>query len=106
MLPVFWITWSAVTLLAFIPRYSELPEFVSFNDLLNHAVAFFTLTILLAFAYSHITFREIIFYLLFYAIMIEAVQYFLPTRHASLSDIVADSTGLFIALLLIKRLRI
>lgn len=105
MLPVFWLTWSAVTLLAFIPSYAELPDLVSFSDLLNHAVAFFVLTLLLSFTYTFMNLRQIAMLTLLYAVFIEAVQYFLPTRHASFADIIADSVGMLIALAVIKHLR-
>lgn len=86
--------------MAFVPNYNALPDFVSFSDLLNHAVAFCVLFILMQVAYSEHSHKERIILLLIYAIFIEAVQYFLPHRFASVSDIIADSVGLSIGYLL------
>ena len=86
-----------ISYLAFLPNYDNLPEVASFSDILNHTLAFFVLYILLDF--SQITtkvYKKILFFL-FYAIFIEVVQYFLPTRCADFYDIVADTSGVFLA---------
>jgi VanZ family protein len=88
-----------ISTLAFIPDYSGLPPVVSFNDKLNHASAFAVLLFLYRFAFFH-TMQRILISLLFYAIFIEIVQAFLPTRTASIEDIFADSIGLVIGMLL------
>ena len=92
----------SITILAFLPNYDALPPIVSFSDLLNHAVAFFVLFILFREAHPKLQVSYRIVLLLFYAIFIEVVQYFLPTRFSSFSDILADSFGLLLAYLFHK----
>ena len=96
------MAFTAITILAFLPNYDNLPDIVSFSDLLNHAIAFTTLAVLLQKAYITLPYSKIILLLSFYAITIEVVQNFLPTRVASLSDIVADVTGLLLAFIILK----
>ncbi len=90
---------TAITILAFLPNYNALPVFLSFSDLLNHTIAFIVLYLLLAGAYPLLEWKYFIFLLLLYALWIEGVQYFLPTRCASWSDIAADSVGLLLGYL-------
>lgn len=87
--------WISITVLAFLPDYSHLPDAASFSDLLNHSAAFCLLYLLYRFSYPHTT-RQIIGLLFFYALFIEAVQAFLPTRCASIEDVVADTVGMAI----------
>lgn len=91
-----------ITTLAFLPNYDNLPDVVSFSDILNHALAFFVLYIL--FEYSDFTQKSTFKFSLFlvYAIFIEVVQYFLPTRCADFYDVVADLSGVMLAYFLIK----
>lgn len=98
---LFYVALTAVTILAFLPNYDALPPFVSFSDLLNHAFAFSVLYILLTKAHPALSAMQVVLPLLLYAVWIETVQYFLPTRYAAWSDIAADSVGLLIAYLLI-----
>jgi VanZ family protein len=95
---VFYIVLSAVSVLAVLPDYDALPPIVSFSDLLNHAVAFFVLYLLLRCAHPHLTRNHALLLLFGYALLIEAVQYFLPTRYAAFSDVAADAAGLLAAL--------
>lgn len=95
----FFIALIAISTLAFLPDYSALPPIVSVSDLINHGVAFTVLTLLYRFSYTHSP-QKILFFLFSYALFIEFVQAFLPTRCASLEDIVADSVGLLIGMLL------
>jgi VanZ family protein len=88
-----------ISTLAFIPDYSGLPPIASFSDKLNHTAAFTVLFLLYRFAFTHST-QRILMSLLFYALFIEVVQAFLPTREASLEDIFADSIGLVLGILL------
>jgi VanZ family protein len=97
----------AISILAFLPDYSALPSIVSISDLINHCIAFTVLTLLYRFAYTHSP-QKTLFFLFSYALFIEFVQAFLPTRCASLEDVMADSVGLLIGMVLsswIKRLR-
>lgn len=88
-----------ISTLAFLPDYSGLPPIASFSDKLNHAAAFTVLLLLYHFAFTH-SMQRILSSLLFYAVFIEFVQAFLPTRTASIEDIFADSIGLAIGVLL------
>ncbi len=90
-----------ISVLAFLPDYSELPPIVSINDLLNHTVAFIVLTLLFSLSFTH-QWKHILSVLFLYALFIESVQSFLPTRCASIEDIVADSIGMLIAYLIYK----
>ena len=90
-----------ITTLAFLPDYDALPPIVSFSDLLNHTVAFFVLYILTHLAYPKLAAYYVIIILVAYGGFIELVQYFLPTRFASWSDIAADSVGLLLAFIII-----
>ena len=98
---LFYITLIAITGLAFLQNYDALPPIVSFDDLLNHTVAFTVLFLLFRHAHPTLLTKHIVITLLSYAILIEAVQYFLPTRCASWSDIAADGTGLVIGYLIL-----
>lgn len=102
---VFYITLAAVTLLAFLPNYDALPPIVSFSDLLNHTVAFAVLYVLFTQAHPSLLTKHTVFALLFYAVLIEAVQYFLPTRYASGSDIIADAAGVLTGYLILFQLK-
>ena len=94
----------SVTILAVLPDYNALPPIVSVSDLLNHAAAFSVLSLLYSFAYSH-TQKQITVTLISYGVMIEAVQAFLPTRYASIEDIIADSLGILVGLTLMKLIK-
>ncbi len=96
---LFYLTITAVTVLALLPNYDNLPAAISFSDLLNHAFAFGVLFLLFTLAHPSFSTKQTVLLLLIYAVWIEAVQSFLPTRYASLSDIAADGTGLLIGYL-------
>jgi VanZ family protein len=109
LLFAFYITLGAVSVLAVVPNYNALPPAVSFSDLLNHAVAFMTLFVLLRCAYPALSLRRAVTMLLGYAVLIEVVQAFLPNRFASLSDIAADAGGMLLGFLIhfmVKRTRL
>lgn len=98
---LFFTTLVSVTILAVLPDYNALPQIVSVSDLLNHAAAFSVLSILYTFAYSP-TQKQIMITLISYGAMIEAIQSFLPTRYASIEDLVADSVGILFGLAISK----
>ncbi len=93
---IFYTALSAITTLAFLPSYHALPPIVNISDLLNHTVAFVVLFIFLTIAHPKLPFKYMLSFLITYALWIEAVQYFLPTRFASWSDVIADSLGILI----------
>lgn len=95
----FFCTLIIISTLAFLPDYSGLPSIASFSDKLNHAAAFTVLLLLYRFAFIH-TMQRILVSLLFYALFIETVQSFLPTRCASIEDIIADSVGIYLGYLI------
>jgi VanZ family protein len=95
---------TAISILAFLPDYSALPPIVSVSDLINHTVAFTVLSLLYALAYSH-SLKRIFLTLIGYGIFIETVQAFLPTRFASIEDIIADGVGLIVGMVLLKVFR-
>ncbi|MFY9143112.1 VanZ family protein [Sulfuricurvum sp.] len=99
----FFTALSAITVLAVIPDYSCLPSAVSISDLLNHSIAFSVLTLLYRLSFSH-TWKRILASLFAYALLIELVQAFLPTRCASIEDVVADSVGMVIGLIVSRQI--
>lgn len=88
-----------ISTFAFLPNYSELPPVASFSDKLNHTAAFTLLLLLYRFTFTHST-QRILISLFFYAVFIELIQSFLPTREASIYDIFADSIGLALGIIL------
>ncbi|SFV75847.1 hypothetical protein MNB_SM-3-316 [hydrothermal vent metagenome] len=71
-------------------------------DKANHFIAFFTLYILLSLAFKQLTTKIKIILLLLYGIQIEIVQSFIPNREFSLLDVVADSIGIIIGILIFQ----
>lgn len=69
-------------------------------DKSNHFMAFFVLYVLLSLAYKELSIKMKIAFLLAYAFLIEIVQYFIPGRYFSLLDVVADSIGIAIGIVL------
>jgi VanZ family protein len=71
-------------------------------DKANHFIAFFVLYINLYFSHFNIKPKYIICLLIAFAVQIEIVQAFIPNRYFSLLDIVADSIGILIGIILVK----
>lgn len=94
----------SISTLAFLPDYNALPPIVSVSDLLNHAAAFIFLSVLYTLAYPH-SFQRIALTLLGYGLLIELVQAFLPTRFASIEDVVADAAGVIAGIAGVKMFR-
>lgn len=94
----------SISTIAVLPDYNALPPVASINDLLNHAVAFFTLTVLYGYAFAH-SFRRIGSSLLGYGLLIEVVQSLLPTRYASVEDVLADLFGILIGIAVMLGIR-
>ncbi len=91
-----------ISTLAFLP--SESAPTLSAWDKANHSIAFCVLTILLAFCYKKPTrqlFKRVFLPLVLYGVVIEVVQYALPSRYFSLLDVFADSVGIFIGILVV-----
>jgi VanZ family protein len=70
---------------------------VSLSDKFNHFIAFFTLYLLFERAHESFTCKMRIVLLLLYALLIELIQYFLPTRSAEVLDVIVDFIGIITA---------
>jgi len=82
------ISWLATT-------QRTLPELAGFSDKFNHVIAFVALGLLVDRSFPRAGFGLAkVASLLAYGAGIEAVQYFLPWREASLPDILADAAGI------------
>ena len=69
----------------------QIPHF----DKLNHVIAFFWLSFLYCFGWSHAWwFRALVMFSIGFAI--EAIQYFIPYRSASSADLIADAIGILL----------
>lgn len=99
---LFFTALCSISVLAVLPDYSGLPEVISISDILNHSAAFCTLFILHRLSYTHTSTLTTVLLLFIYAVLIELVQSFLPTREASLSDILADLLGIFLGFGLLR----
>ncbi len=93
---VFFITFFTIEYLALTPQHIEVIE--GFWDKQNHFIAFFVLTLLLGLAYSQLTAIKKFGLLVLMGFQIEITQYFIPGRFFSLFDIVADSIGIVISM--------
>jgi len=71
-------------------------------DKLNHFVAFFVLYILFDLGFKIFTTLGKVSLLLFFAVQIEIVQFFLPNRYFSFLDILADVVGIVVAIAIMK----
>ncbi len=95
----------AISYMAFVPNYSGMPHLISMSDILNHFLAFFSLAMLLYFAYQSLSSQTRIGLLLLFAVLIEVIQYFLPTRSAEVADVLVDASGLFFAFVIQRRMK-
>ena len=68
----------------------------TFNDKINHTIAFLCLAFGRHLAYPNWSRVTAMGFLLAYGFSIEIVQFFLPWREFSLLDVLADSTGIII----------
>ena len=95
---LFWSALIASYIAAILPQ-DMAPTIGDLSDKTLHFLAFAILTLLLFLSYR-ISLWKGIAYLLFYACFIEVSQYFTPNRCSEWLDIVADSIGIAIGLLL------
>ncbi len=86
-LAILLVTWQAT---------SPLPEdhVAVINDKLGHLIVFFGLALIVdhAFATNRFNLKKFA-WLLAYGLAIEGLQYYVPTRHFSLLDVLANATG-------------
>jgi len=97
---LFWIALFSSYILAMLPQ-DKVPELTPFGDKSNHFLAFAVLTILLLHAY-HIRYRFTFAWMLFYGIFIEISQLFTVNRCSELLDVLADTIGIVIGIVLYK----
>ena len=95
---LFWLTLISSYILAILPQ-ENVPELTPFNDKGNHFLAFSVLTLLLLHAYRVKYFTAFILMLL-YGVLIEVSQLFAVNRHGELLDVLADSIGAAVGILL------
>lgn len=80
---------------------------VSLNDKFMHffAYAILTLWLYLLFSSKNIFLKSILI-LFIYGLFIELLQDFIPNRHFSIMDIIANSLGIFISIMVVKKIKI
>jgi len=100
---LFWIALVGSYILAVLPQ-EEVPELTPFSDKGNHFIAFAVLTTLLLDAYR-IKYLSAFGWMLLYGIFIEISQLFTASRNSELLDVVADSIGAVIGILLYRLIR-
>lgn len=96
----FYINFFIIEYLALTPQHIEVLD--GLWDKQNHFIAFFALYVLLSFAYSHFLILKKIAFLLLIGFQIEATQYFIPGRSSSAMDIIADSVGIIIGIIVCR----
>lgn len=99
---IFYFVLLTVFILSIIPDTEKLPEITRLSDKLNHVAAFFTLALLIDFAYPFHSLLWKFNFLFWYGLFIECIQYFLPYREFSLLDLGADLFGLSMYFLMMK----
>jgi len=95
-----YINFIVIEYLALTPQHIEVLD--GLWDKQNHFMAFFVLYILLSFSYKYFSTLKKIGILLLVGLQIEIAQYFIPGRFFSLMDIVADSIGIVMGILVLK----
>jgi VanZ family protein len=93
-----------VTFFATVPL--EALKLLPDNDKLIHVIIFFILAVLVDYSFheSSFGFYKILFLMIF-GLLIEVIQYFIPSKHFSLYDLAADCIGvaLFWLIMLISK---
>lgn len=91
--------------LAFMPSDPQ-PATLPQLDKLQHAVAFAALTVVAVLASSgYQPWRRVALPLLGYGLFIEGVQAWLPSRHGDVLDVLADTGGILLGLIVVRWLR-
>lgn len=90
----------SIEFLATTTMYIEVVE--SFWDKGNHFVAFFVLYLLLTLSYQNLTLLVKVLLLISFGLQIEIVQHFIEGRYFSLLDVVADSVGIVIGVVVCR----
>jgi VanZ family protein len=95
---LFWMALVSSYLLAVLPQ-ENVPELTPFNDKGNHFLAFSVLTLLLLHAYR-VKYLTAFILMMLYGVLIEVSQLFAVNRHGELLDVLADTIGVVIGILL------
>jgi VanZ family protein len=86
---------TAVVILHLATTEYSYPMVEGTNDKVNHLLAFGTLSLLIDWSFPRSRFAAAkIATLVAYGVLIEFIQYFLPTREASSLDLLADCVGI------------
>lgn len=96
----FWFPLTICTYLAFDPSPPE--AVFRINDIVLHAFAFSYLTFALGLAHRHRHWLVPAAWMLGYGMFIEAVQAFEPDRAAEFKDLLVDSAGITVGLMLTR----
>jgi VanZ family protein len=86
----FWLLWLAATTLMLMPA-EQLPK-VDIWDKYEHSATFASLMVLAWLGYRR-PLQRLAILLIAYGIVIECIQFFIPSRSFSVLDMVADATG-------------
>ncbi len=100
---LFWLALAGSYILAVMPQ-QNVPELTPFNDKGNHFLAFSVLTLLLLAAYRVKYFSAFV-WMVVYGVLIEVSQLFAINRYGELLDILADTIGVVIGILLCWMIR-
>ena len=95
---LFWLALVSSYILAVLPQ-ENVPELTPFNDKGNHFLAFFVLTLLLLHAYR-VKYLTAFVLMMLYGVLIEVSQLFTINRQGELLDVLADTIGVVIGILL------
>ncbi len=95
---LFWLALISSYILAVLPQ-ENVPELTPFNDKGNHFLAFSVLTLLLLHAYR-VKYLTAFILMMLYGVLIEVSQLFAVNRHGELLDVLADTLGVVIGMLL------
>lgn len=100
----FWLVWCAATAVMLLPA-QNLPQ-VNIWDKAEHAGTFFALMALawLSYRYKYSA-QRLALLLIAYGIVIECIQFFIPSRSFSVLDIVANTVGVISLWWLVTRMQ-
>ena len=83
----------AIIILAVLPS-DKLTSTMKISDILNHTMAFLTLSFLFRQSFPHKKNKVLFIYLSAYGGLIELIQFFLPWRSCDLKDLSVDITAI------------
>ncbi len=101
----FWVPLAICTWLALIPEPPDNPIF-RLSDVILHSAAFTYLSLALVLARLHgnrtPSYLSTAVFMICYGVLIEVVQGFIPERSSELKDLLVDSVGIALGLLLAR----